>query len=55
MAAGVVLVALIWNRMFAVVPIAQVECIFSSLGHVGRLGPEHLLAAVIGFYFGSRS
>ncbi len=55
MAAGVVLVALIWNRMFAVVPIAEVESIFNSLGHLGRLGPEHLLAAVIGFYFGSRS
>jgi hypothetical protein len=53
--AGVVLVALVWNRMFPIVPTDQVDAVFNVWGHLGRLGPEHLLAAVIGFYFGSRS
>jgi hypothetical protein len=53
--AGVILVALVWNRMFPVVPPAQVDTIVNRWGHLGRFGPEHLLAAVIGFYFGSRS
>jgi len=55
MAAGVVLVALVWNQIFPVVPLEQVDAIFSRWAHFGRFGPEHLLAAVIGFYFGSRS
>jgi len=55
MGAGVVLVALVWNRTFPVVPLDQVDAVFNHWGHLGRLGPEHLLAAVIGFYFGSRS
>jgi hypothetical protein len=55
MGAGVVLVALVWNRIFPVVPVDQVDAIFNSWGHLGRFGPEHLLAAIIGFYFGSRS
>jgi len=55
MGAGVVLVALVWNRMFPVVPLDQVDAVFNRWGHLGRLGPEHLLSAVIGFYFGARS
>ena len=55
MGAGVVLVALVWNRMFPVVPLDQVDAVFNRWGHLGRLGPEHLFAAVIGFYYGSRS
>jgi hypothetical protein len=55
MGAGVVLVALVWNRMFPIVPPDQVDAVFNGWGHLGRLGPEHLLAAVIGFYYGSRS
>jgi hypothetical protein len=55
MGAAVILVALVWNRMFPVVPPDQLDAIFNPWGHFGRLGPEHLLAAVIGFYFGSRS
>ena len=55
MGAGLVLVALVWNRMFPIVPTDQVDAIFNVWGHLGRLGPEHLLAAVIGFYYGSRS
>ena len=55
MGAGMVLVALVWNRIFPVVPVDQVDAIFRGWGHFGRFGPEHVLAAVIGFYFGSRS
>jgi hypothetical protein len=53
--AGLVLVALVWNRLMPIVPPGDVDAVFQSWGHLGRLGPEHLLAAVIGFYFGSRS
>ncbi len=54
-AAGLVLVALVWNRLIPIVPPADVDAVFKGWGHLGRLGPEHLLAAVIGFYYGSRS
>jgi hypothetical protein len=53
--AGLALVALVWNRLFPVVPADEVDAVFKGWGHLGRLGPEHLLAAVIGFYYGSRS
>jgi hypothetical protein len=55
MAAGLVLVALVWNRLFPVVPPNEVDAVLNGWGHLGRLGPEYLLTAVIGFYFGSRS
>ena len=55
MAAGLMLVALVWNRLFPVVPPNEVDAVLNGWGHLGRLGPEHLLTAVIGFYFGSRS
>jgi hypothetical protein len=55
LAAGLVLVVLVWNRLFPVVPPDEVDAVFKGWGHLGRLGPEHLLAAVIGFYYGSRS
>ncbi len=55
MGAAIVLVALIWNRMFPIVPTADFDAVVGGWGHFGRLGPEHLLAAVIGFYYGSRS
>ncbi len=53
--AGLVLVALVWNRLFPIMPPDEVDALFKGWGHLGRLGPEHLLAAVIGFYYGSRS
>jgi hypothetical protein len=55
MVAGLVLVALVWNRMFPIVPPDQLDAVLNGWGRLGRLGPEHLLAAVIGFYYGSRS
>lgn len=54
-AAGVALVALVWNRLFPVFPPEQAEALFDRWVDLGRLGPEHALAAVVGFYFGSRS
>jgi hypothetical protein len=53
--AGLVLVALVWNRLCPVIPPDELDAVFKGWGHLGRLGPEHLLAAVIGFYYGSRS
>ena len=53
--AGLALVALVWNRLFPIVPPGELDAVFQGCGHLGRLGPEHLLAAVIGFYYGSRS
>ena len=53
--AGLALVALVWNRLFPIVPPGEVDAVFQGWGHLGRLGPEHLLAAMIGFYYGSRS
>jgi hypothetical protein len=55
MTAAILLVALVANRLFLFVPTAGVEATFSRTFHLGRYGPEHLLAAIVGFYFGSRS
>jgi hypothetical protein len=55
MGAGVVLVALVWNRLYPIVPPDQADTLFDRWVHLGRLGPEHLLGTVVGFYFGSRS
>jgi hypothetical protein len=54
MAAGVFLAALVVNRLCGFVPPQQVEATFRGL-RLGRYGPEHVLAAIVGFYFGSRS
>jgi hypothetical protein len=55
LAAAVALVGLVGNRLHPVVPPDQVDEWFASLVRLGPLGPENLLAAVVGFYFGSRS
>jgi hypothetical protein len=55
MAAAIALVALVWNRLFPFFPSETVDAMFARWVHLGRFGPEHLLAAVVGFYFGSRS
>jgi hypothetical protein len=55
MAAAVLLVALVWTRLFPVVPASSVSGLFSGWGQLGRFGPENVLAAVVGFYFGSKS
>ena len=52
--AAAALVALVWDRYFPYLPPFR-----DRLGGIplklGQYGPEHVLAAVVGFYFGSRS
>jgi hypothetical protein len=55
LAAGVLLAALVWNRLFPLLPSERIDAIFGQWIHLGRYGPEHILAAVVGFYFGSKS
>ena len=53
--AAVLLLALVWNRVAPVVPPDGIDAAFGRVIHMGRFGPENALAAVVGFYFGSRS
>ena len=55
LAAGGILVFLVLNRMALIVPPAQIDELFKPWVHLGRFGPEHIFAAIVGFYFGSRS
>jgi hypothetical protein len=53
--AAVVLVVLVWNRLVPFLPHPRPDTVRGMRLHLGSYGPEHVLAAVIGFYFGSRS
>ena len=55
MAAAALLVALVANRVDHVVPQARIDAMTAGWLHLGRFGPENVLAAVVGFYFGSKS
>ena len=55
LAAGAALTALVWNQFFPVIPADALRVAFQNWTHMGRLGPEHVLAAMVGLYFGSRS
>jgi hypothetical protein len=55
MAAAVLLVTMVWNRLLLVFPPESIDRLFAGWLRLGRYGPENLLAAVVGFYFGSRS
>jgi hypothetical protein len=55
MAAALALVALVWNRFYVVVPPEQIDQAVAPVFHLGKFRLEHALAAVVGFYFGSRS
>jgi hypothetical protein len=55
MAAAVVLIAMVLNRLFVFIAPDRVDALFAGWIRLGRFGPEKLLAAVVGFYFGSRS
>ena len=55
MAAAAILVILVWNHVVVLFPTDSVDALLSPRVHLGRLGVEHVLAAVVGFYFGSRS
>jgi hypothetical protein len=55
LAAAVLMAILVWNQIHPFVP----ESLTAAIGRLPlkfkTYGPEHLLAAVVGFYFGSRS
>ncbi len=53
--AAALLAILVWDQLrpFLPEPVEQFQQHF-QLG-LGRFGPEHVLAAIVGFYFGSRS
>ena len=53
--AAAILIVLVLNRPLVYFPPEQVDAILAPWVLVGRYGPEHILAAVVGFYFGSRS
>ena len=53
-AAGLLIIPLL-NRLLFIVPSIDIGRLIPPEIHLGRFGPEHLLAAVVGFYFGSRS
>jgi hypothetical protein len=53
--AAVLLAVLVWDQLVPFLP-AEIVKAFRVLDFgMGRYGPEHVLAAVVGFYFGSRS
>jgi hypothetical protein len=54
-AAAMMLATLVWNRIFVLFPTDAVDALLSPRIHLGRFGIEDILAAVVGFYFGSRS
>jgi hypothetical protein len=55
LAAAGLLIFLVLNRLLLIVPPTQIDRLIPPEIHLGRFGPEHMLAAVVGFYFGSRS
>jgi hypothetical protein len=55
LAAGGLLAFLVLNHVLLVIPPASIDGQISSWAHLGHLRPEQALAAVVGFYFGSRS
>ena len=55
MLAALALVFLIANRVFEFVSQPQIDRWLDGISRFGKFGPENLLAATVGFYFGSRS
>jgi hypothetical protein len=55
LAAAGILVILVWNHIVVLFPRGSIDELLSPRVHLGHLGVEHILAAVVGFYFGSRS
>ena len=53
--AGGLLAFLVLNHVLVVIPPATIDSQLSTWFHLGHLRPEQVLAAVVGFYFGSRS
>ncbi|MGP0068039.1 MAG: hypothetical protein ACLQGP_31140 [Isosphaeraceae bacterium] len=55
LAAGILLAFLVLNHILLIVPPAGIDDQLSAWVHLGHVRPEQVLAAVVGFYFGSRS
>jgi hypothetical protein len=55
LAAAILLIGLVWSRLYLPSLSDRVHTIFAEWIRLGRFGPEHALAAIVGFYFGSRS
>ncbi len=55
LAAAGLLIFLVLNPLLLRVPPSQIDPFIPHEIHLGHLGPEQILAAVVGFYFGSRS
>jgi hypothetical protein len=53
--AAAVLILLVWNRFFPFLPKPRPGAFQNARLEFGPYGLEHLSAAVVGFYFGSRS
>jgi hypothetical protein len=53
--AAVALILLVWNRYDPLLIPRRPELFDNLKLHLGSYGPEHVLGAVVGFYFGSRS
>jgi hypothetical protein len=54
-AAALILVLMVWNRLYIVVPPERIDQALAPWFHLARFRLEHALAAVVGFYFGSKS
>jgi hypothetical protein len=54
LAAGL-LIFLVLNRLLLLVPPTPIDPLIAPEIHLGHFSPEQVLAAVVGFYFGSRS
>lgn len=55
LSAALVLLLLVWNQVFGYMPLPRAGVRNALSLRIGRYGLEHVLAAVVGFYFGSRS
>ncbi len=55
LAAAGLLIFLVLNHVLLLVPQGRIDELIPTGLHLGHLGPERILAAVVGFYFGSRS
>jgi hypothetical protein len=53
--AAVVLILMVWNRFGHILVPRDANLFDNWKLNLGHYGPEHILGAVVGFYFGSRS
>jgi hypothetical protein len=53
--AAILLVLVVWNQAYPFLPPTPRGALHEMRLGLGRLGPPHLLAALVGFYFGSRT